>query len=218
MDFQSVTPPQAESQKHQPIQKPSPAQPVDPIERLVPLGLKLFGLFICGVLLCQGADSASTFPPLPQSMLYNLYYVGIITPLHEGGHFLFIFFGRTLYILGGSFWQVMIPLILFGVALRQKSFFANIWLSLAGLHLLSLSSYIYDAPYRSLPLLGGHKSGHDWYNLLIHWQMLDDAASIADFAYYFGLLMGIAGIISGVVVGVRAYLLSARRTSPQSVA
>lgn len=210
MDLESVTPPQP---RPKPPQKPLPPQPVDPVERLVPLGLKLFGLFLCGVLLYQAADSASAFPPLPQSMFYNLYYVGIITPLHEGGHFLFMFFGRTLYILGGSFWQVMIPIILFGVALKQKSFLASVWLSLAGTHLISLTSYIMDAPYRTLPLLGGHKSGHDWYNLLIHWQMLNDAEGIADFAYYFGLFLGISGIVGGIAWAVWQYLKPPKASS-----
>ncbi len=185
-------------------------QPAVPVERLIPLGLKLFGLFICTVLFWQAADSSSAFPPLPQSMLYNLYYVGIITPLHEGGHFLFIFFGRILYTFGGSFWQVVTPLILFGVALRQKSFLAYIWLSLAGTHWIALSPYIYDAPYRSLPLLGGHKSGHDWYNLLVHWQLLDSAAAISDFVYYTGILLGIVAFAAGLTVAVRTYLKSPR--------
>lgn len=211
MDQNSLDTPPPRSQATS--QKPPPPQPVDPVERLVPVGLKLVALFVCGVLLYQAADSASAFPPLPQSMLYRLYYVGIITPLHEGGHFLFMFFGRTLHILGGSFWQVMIPLILFAAAVRQKSFFAGVWLSLAGTHLVALTSYIMDAPYRTLPLLGGHKSGHDWYNLLIHWQMLDDAEAIADFAYYFGLLMGIAGMVVGVVWAIRQYLKPPQKTT-----
>ena len=185
-----------------------PPQPVDPIERWFPLGLKLLGLFVCGLLLYQAAESASAFPPYPPALLYYLYYVGIITPLHEGGHFLFMFFGRILHILGGSFWQVMTPLILFAVAARQKSYLANIWLILAGTHWISLSPYIYDAPFRSLPLLGGDKSGHDWYNLLIHWQMLDDAAAISDFVYYTGIVLGIVGLTSGVVFAILGFLKS----------
>jgi hypothetical protein len=165
-------------------------------------------MFVCGVLLYQSADSASAFPPLPQSMLYNLYYVGIITPLHEGGHFLFMFFGKTLYILGGSFWQVMTPLILFAVAVRQRSYLANVWLCLAGTHWIALSSYIYDAPFRTLPLLGGHRSIHDWYYLLTHWQMLDDAISISDFVYYTGIVLGIAGLISGIAIAILTYVKS----------
>jgi hypothetical protein len=187
-----------------------PPQRVDPIELLVPLGLKLSAMLICGILLYQAADSASAFPPYPQSFPYYFYYVWIITPLHEGGHFLFMLFGRTLYILGGSFWQIVTPLILFGVAVRQKSYLATVWLSLAGTHWISLSPYIYDAPFRTLPLLGGDKSRHDWYNLLIHWQMLDDAAAISDFIYYTGIILGIAGLIAGIVIAIRTYIKAPR--------
>ncbi len=217
MDLQSLPPLGSQPELLNKVQKPLRPQPVDPIERILPLGLKLFGVFLCGILLYQSADSASAFPPFPQSLMYNLYYVGIITPLHEGGHFLFMFFGRTLYILGGSFWQLMTPLFLFLVAIKQKSFLANVWLSLAGTHWIALSSYIYDAPFRSLPLLGGHKSGHDWYNLLIHWQMLDDAASISDFVYYTGILLGIVGVVSGVVFAILSFVKSTR-TKPVALA
>lgn len=214
MDLEHLPPPQQPSAGRRSAKSLAP-QPVDPIERLVPLGMKLFALFACAVLLYQAADSASAFPPLPQSLLYYLYYVGIVTPLHEGGHFLFMLFGRTLYILGGSFWQLMMPLFLFGVALKQKSWLANLWLGLAGTNWISLSPYIYDAPFRSLPLLGGHKSGHDWYNLLVHWQMLDDAIAISDFVYYAGILIGLAGIVSGITFAIHKYFKSPKfRTAP----
>ena len=190
--------------------KSLPPQPVDPIELLVPLGLKLLAMFLCGILLYQAADSASAFPPYPMAMPYYFYYVWIILPLHEGGHFLFMLFGRTLYILGGSFWQIVTPLILFGVAIRQKSYLANVWLALAGTHWISLSPYIYDAPFRTLPLLGGDKSRHDWYNLLVHWQMLNDAASISDFVYYTGIVLGIAGLAAGIVIAIRTYIKAPR--------
>lgn len=175
-----------------------PQESLDPIERIVPLALKLLAILLVTVLLYQSASSASIFPPGKMSMPYYFYYVWIITPLHEGGHFLFMLFGRTMYILEGSFWQVMIPLILFGVALRQRSFFAAIWLMLAGIHMIALSPYIFDAPFRSLPLLGGRKEGHDWYNLLIHYQALDWAEPLSNLAYYGGILLGIGGVIGGI--------------------
>lgn len=210
MDFQSLSPAPAPQQKKPSAYKPLPPQAVDPLELLVPLGLKLFAMLLCGILLYQAVDSASAFPPYPPSLFYYFYYTWIILPLHEGGHFLFILFGRTLYILGGSFWQIVTPLVLFAVAVRQRSYLANVWLALAGTHWVSLSPYIYDAPFRTLPLLGGDKSRHDWYNLLIHWQMLDDAASLSDFVYYTGIVIGIAGLLAGVVIAVRTYIKAPR--------
>ncbi len=188
---------------------------LDPIERLVPLGLKLFGMLVCSVLLVQALDSNATFPPSQRSLLYSLYSVAIIIPVHEGGHFLFRFFGYVLHLFGGSFWQVMIPLLLFVVALRERSFWATIWLTLAGVHMIDLSPYIYDAPYRSLPLLGGGHVLHDWHSLLIHYQALDWAEPLADVAYYGGGALGIAGVVSGVVLAIVRYMRPAR--SPLSV-
>lgn len=192
------------------MRKPVPtglaSQQLDPIERIVPLTLKLLVLLISGILFYQAAVSSSMFPPGKMPMPYYIYYVWIITPLHEGGHFLFMFFGRTLYILGGSFWQVMIPLLLFAVALKQRSFWANVYLIFAGVHLIALSPYIMDAPFRSLPLLGGRREGHDWYNLLIHWQMLDSAESLSDLTYYLGTTFGISGILSATSLSLYKYI------------
>ena len=163
----------------------------------MPLGLKLLALVPCVVLLYQSAVAHSAFPPLAFPFFYSMYYVWIITPLHEGGHLLFAFFGRTLHILGGSFWQIMIPVVACGVSVRQKSFFSSVYLALAGVNAIALTSYIYDAPYRSLPLLGP-KEGHDWYNLLIHWQMLDAAEDLSNAVYYGGLLVGSLAVAGGV--------------------
>jgi len=176
---------------------PTAIPPADPLERSVPLALKLLALVPCVVLLDQSAVAHSAFPPLTFPFFYSMYYVWIITPLHEGGHLLFALFGRTLHILGGSFWQVMIPVVACVVAARQKSFFSTVYLALAGVNAIALSSYIYDAPYRSLPLLGP-KEGHDWYNLLIHWQMLDSAEDLSNVAYFGGLAVGSLAVAGGI--------------------
>jgi len=50
-----------------------------------------------------------------------------------------------------------------------------------------------------LPLLGGDSSGHDWYNLLSDWNMVDSADSIADIVYYLGFAVSVGAIITGIV-------------------
>ena len=40
--------------------------------------------------------------------------------------------------------------------------------------------------------------------------MLDDAAAISDFVYYTGILLGIAGLISGVFIAILTYFRSPR--------
>jgi hypothetical protein len=131
-------------------------------------------------------------------------------PLHEGGHFLFMFLGRTLYVLGGSFWQIMFPLLWFIIALRQRSQvfpFALFWV---GENMMDVSLYIRDAPGRMLPLLGGDKSGHDWHYLLSKWGAMDSAGTLADIMYYGGVITCIGALSTGIVLAVIAFVHSGR--------
>lgn len=171
----------------------------DPLERWLPFGVRLIPLFLCALLLWQSADATWSFPPRRFPFFFGQWYVWIITPIHEAGHLLFAPFGRIMSIAGGSFWQVAIPSIMAGVAFRQRSYWTSVYLALAGVHLIALNPYIYDAPYRSLPLLGGRKEGHDWYNLLIHWQNLDAAEDLAMIAYIGGIVIGVVGIVGGII-------------------
>lgn len=176
-----------------------PPPPQDPIERWAPLAFRSIPLALCALMLFQAADATWSFPPGRFPFFFGQWYVWIITPLHEAGHLLFMPFGRIMMIAGGSFWQIAIPTLLAVVAFRQRSFWAWVYVALAGIHLVALNPYIYDAPYRSLRLLGGRKEGHDWHNLLIHWQALDAAEDLALFAYFGGIVIGLTGIVGGLV-------------------
>ena len=125
--------------------------------------------------------------------------------MHEGGHFLFSFFGRTLMILGGSFWEVMLPFLVFVFALRDRSRIAPFPLFYSGLGLLRVSLYVRDAPYRKLPLLGGDKSRHDWWNLLRQWDMLYEAETIATVMYVIATLMCVGALAAGFYLATRAF-------------
>ena len=85
--------------------------------------------------------------------------------LHEGGHFLFMPFGHTLYFLGGSLFQCLVPTV-FCISFwrtRQPAGFAvsGIW---TGQNFLNVARYVADAKEMALPLLGGGL--HDWNTLL----------------------------------------------------
>ena len=85
--------------------------------------------------------------------------------LHEGGHVIFMPFGHTLYFLGGSLFQCLVPAA-FCVSFwrtRQPAGFAfsGIWL---GENFLYVARYAADAKEMSLPLVGG--GIHDWNTLL----------------------------------------------------
>src|SRR5712692_9654847 len=167
------------------LQKPPIPQQLDPIERYVPLGLKLGIYAILILFLYQAAATFAAYKPgVPWPRLLNIVRTFIFLPLHEGGHFLFMFFGSTLMILGGSFWQIMFPLLSFLIAMKKRSEVAPFALFWTGENMMDVSLYIRDAAVRQLPLLGGDKSRHDWYNLLSGWGALDSAETLGDLTYY----------------------------------
>ncbi len=98
------------------------------------------------------------------SFLHN-----INLPFHEFGHIFFRPFGRFMTILGGSLFQVLLPLGLLGAFLwkQRDTFAASLMLWWFGQNFIDLSPYISDAQYRMLPLVGGGgEESHDWGNLL----------------------------------------------------
>jgi hypothetical protein len=182
----------------------------DPVERFVPLAFKLI---VYGVVTYFFVQAATTFagytPGQSWPFFLSIFRTFTFLPIHEAGHLIFRFFGRTLNILGGSFWQVMFPLLWFIVALRQRSHVAPFALFWVGENLLDVSLYVRDAPVRQLPLLGGDPSGHDWHNLLAEWNMMDSAETLADSLYYAGFIISTGAILSGVFLAFRSFLLPA---------
>ncbi len=81
--------------------------------------------------------------------------------------------------------------------------FALFW---TGVNMMDVSLYMRDAPLMQLPLLGGHKSGHDWRFLFGEFDLLDSAGDIADVMYFGGLLISIGSIVAGLWFAVQRYL------------
>ncbi len=184
-----------------------PVQRTDPLERFVPLGLKGFVYFVLIVYLIQAADVFYEVAPGRQWPFLLFAIRTIFLFIHEGGHFLFMFFGETLNILGGSFWQIVFPLLSFILAVRKRSHFvAPFALFWVGPNMMDVSLYMRDAPMRLLPLLGGHKSRHDWWNLFRKWEMLDSAGTVADLFYFVGLLVSIVAIGAGIYLAIHRFL------------
>lgn len=148
-------------------------------------GLSLFLTPLCGYLLW--AYAAGTFTMFDTTSLI----------VHEAGHFFFRPFGWTLYILGGSLFQLILPSLFIASFLRrlyrpglQVSF---VWL---GQNALNVSTYAADAQERALPLITGDPTTHDWWQLLRAADLLafDDVVGaaflgIALFAFGVGLLL-----------------------------
>lgn len=97
-------------------------------------------------------------------------YVNLI--IHEGGHFFFSWFGRTIMILGGTLGELIVPLLCAvffwwkrettAVAFCSFWFFENF---------LYIGTYMSDSRTAALPLVGGGEDS-DWTLLFTQWDVL----------------------------------------------
>lgn len=125
--------------------------------------------------------------------------------IHEAGHFFFRLFGDTLYILGGSIMQVLVPFVWFLVARHEESALAPVAAYFTGLSLVDVSVYVRDAETRILPLLGGHHSKHDWATFLGDHDMLDWGVPLGNIFFFLGLAISLGAIGWGVNLTYRLY-------------
>ena len=120
---------------------------------------------------------------------------------HEAGHIILIPLGDFMSTLGGSLFQVLIPLV-FLVAFLKKAdaFAAAVMLWWTGQNLIDLAPYIADARAQQLLLLGGvtgrdQPGYHDWNNLLTRLDALPYDQTLAAFADGLGSLLIVAALL-----------------------
>lgn len=117
-------------------------------------------------------------------IIFNIWMIGfgkqpwVISSLniffHEAGHWIFSFFGRFIYVLGGTLGELLMPLLFYGYFNYHQrvpgQVFSLWWLTTA---LYDVAIYMADARARVLPLIGGDPAGHDWWYLLRTTGLLD---------------------------------------------
>ena len=134
----------------------------------------------------------------------------IVLPIHEAGHMLFIPFGRFMTVLGGSLFQVLLPLVLmasfmfgFGGS-RRDNFAASLMLWWAAVSIIDVAPYIWDAFDPKMMLLGGktgaESDGHDWQNILGDLGLLKRAHLIAGIAHMLGLVVMLVAYVWGAAL------------------
>ncbi|MGA9407385.1 MAG: hypothetical protein WBW71_09665 [Bacteroidota bacterium] len=124
--------------------------------------------------------------------------------IHEAGHFFFRIFGDTMYILGGSIMQVLVPFVWFLVAWREESANAPVAVFFTGVSMVDVSIYVRDAETRILPLLG-HHTKHDWATFLGEHDMLDWGVPLGNVLFFLGLTAALGAIIWGVKLSFKLY-------------
>lgn len=113
-----------------------------------------------------------------------IYPVEVI--LHEAGHLLFSWLGRTPALWGGTIFQLLVPLLL-AVSFAWRGQTTGVVFSLFFFFesLLGIAVYMADARELDLPLItvgdGGDEFGvpHDWWNILTDLGLLEYDTRIA---------------------------------------
>lgn len=106
--------------------------------------------------------------PFPLSVIH-FFVDNFLLITHEAGHTFFRIFGsRFITIMGGSLFQLMLPLLIVVFCwINRKYIGLQFSLGLLGYSWLDVAGYAADGGARQLPLIGGlGKEAHDWYNLL----------------------------------------------------
>jgi hypothetical protein len=196
--------------------RPSPSHPqVSPVrDRLKPLVVELLFYAVLTYVVILATSYFAVARPKPTPIL--LFVFGTINLyVHEAGHFFFQVFGRTMHILGGSLFEVAFPFALFVYAALTRWRFWPFPLFYTGLAAMSVSMYARDAPYRRLPLIAGlDKSHHDWWNLLLRWNAMGSAETIADWLYAIGVLVGWVAVLAGLFLAFDAFFRPKVEASP----
>ena len=109
-------------------------------------------------------------------------------PIHETGHIVFGWGGEVLAALGGTLFQLIIPLVFVIYFWRRKDrHAASVALWWIGQNCFNIARYIADARAQELPLVGGGE--HDWAFLLASWRLLPQDTAIAYYARGFAWLL-----------------------------
>ena len=125
-----------------------------------------------------------------------------MVPIHEFGHVLFRPFGEFMTLLGGSLFQVLLPLIFGGVFLvkNRDPFAASVMLWWAAVAVMDVAPYIYDAAKPQHVLLTGRtgdNGAHDFIDVLGDLGLLHKAQPIGRGVHAFGALTMITALAWG---------------------
>lgn len=128
--------------------------------------------------------------PFPLNIIHLCVHTFLLIT-HEAGHTFFGIFGiRFITILGGSLFQILLPLAIVAFCwVNQKNIGMQFSLVLLGYSWMDVAAYAADGGAAQLPLIGGlGQESHDWHNLLTQMDALEYDITI-------GVVFMIIGII-----------------------
>ena len=117
-------------------------------------------------------------------------------PVHETGHLVFGAFGDFVAALGGSLFQVLVPLVFVCYFMRREDpHAASVALWWTGQSLWNVAIYIADAQEQELPLVGGGE--HDWAYLLAEMDLLRQDDAVAAMVRFVGTMLVVLAMLWG---------------------
>ena len=120
--------------------------------------------------------------------------------IHEAGHVFFQPLGDPLVVLGGSLFQVLVPLAFVAYfVVRRDLFAASVVTAWVGASIGNVARYIGDARAQELPLLGGENVIHDWWYLFTEWDVLPHDLAIARWVRMAGALAFVIAVAGAFV-------------------
>lgn len=143
--------------------------------------------------------------PFPVNLIH-IFTDGFLLLIHEAGHAFFMVFGnRILTIFAGSMLEVLLPTVIVVFCwFNRYLIWTQISLFILGTAWISVGYYAADGDGRQLPLLGGGgPEGHDWGNLLRHWNKTEYAWEIGFTFVVIGTVCYLMAII--VPIFLRTY-------------
>ncbi len=123
--------------------------------------------------------------------------------IHETGHLVFAPFGEFMGVLGGTLFQLLVPLTFAGYFAVQRDWHAaTVPLWWAGQNCWNIARYISDARAQDLPLVGGGE--HDWLWILDELDVLHRDLAIGRAVHGVGILLYLVSVIVGVILARKA--------------
>jgi hypothetical protein len=125
-----------------------------------------------------------------------------MVPIHEFGHLLFRPFGEFMTLLGGSLFQIVLPLIFGGIFLikNRDPFAAAVMLWWSAVAVMDVAPYIYDAWAPQQVLLTGRTGdtgSHDFIDTLGDLGLLHKAQPIGRGVHAFGVIAMLTALVWG---------------------
>jgi hypothetical protein len=145
--------------------------------------------------------------PVSTGAVMHSFLHNVNLAFHEFGHLLFMPLGEWMMFLGGSLFQILLPLLLAGyfVFKQHQPFSAAVCLWWCGQNFIDVAPYIADARALALPLIGewseemadARAFRHDWHNILGRIGWLAHDVALAGLAKLTGILLMLASWIWG---------------------